>query len=80
MVSDLLDKKKILMREKYNLSKKIELLNEEIKKITFEIAHVCKKNNNGHMWLSVREGGQYGEKFTFCKLCKIKLDEKTFYE
>jgi len=52
------------------------------KKLEFEKKAIIKKQciKNGHKWVTEREKGPYGEKFTFCKLCKIKLYGNSFYE
>ena len=80
MFDEILNKKNELVREKYELIKKLKLIEEEITSKKNDIAKLCKTINNGHKWITVRENGLYGEKFTFCKFCKINLYGNSFYE
>ena len=79
MFDELLNKKKELIKEKYDLIKKLKLKEEEIKNNKNDMAKLCKKINNGHKWITVRENGPYGEKFTYCKICKIDLYQNSFH-
>lgn len=64
------EKQKLLSdKSKYQvIIKKIE---KEILEKEMQIVNVCKKNNNGHKWISESEDGPYGEKYTFCERCRI---------
>ena len=64
------------IRELYNLKK---IYNEKIKNIEYEIDDLinqkyinCEIKNNGHKWITEREEGPYGERFTYCKLCNCE--------
>ena len=79
MINRLFDDKNNLVKEKLNLINKLKLLENDIKNKNYEIANHCKIVNNGHKWITEREGGVYGEKFTYCKICKIDLYQNSFH-
>jgi hypothetical protein len=74
LINKKIDNNKKHINKRINLNKMLELKKKKI------IIKNCFKINKDHKWITVREKGPYGEKFTFCKFCKIKLNEKTFYE
>lgn len=79
MFDDILERKNNLIKERYNLIKKLETLDKDIKNENYNLAKLC-KSRTGHKWISVRESGSYGEKFTYCKFCKIDLYEDSFHD
>ena len=54
-------------------------MEKDINKKNYEIANLCKIENNGHKWITERETGPYGEKITYCKICKIDLYQNSFH-
>ena len=48
---------------------------------TEETLIACKKcieKNGEHEWISEREEGLYGERFTFCKYCRVDIYDNTY--
>lgn len=78
MINRLFNDRNNLVNEKCNLLNKLKLLEKDINNKNYEIANLC-KIQNGHMWITEREGGIYGEKFTYCKICKIDLYQNSFH-
>ena len=70
-INNLRQQRSSLIEKKYEYSKKIKEIETSIKEKSYEIANICKKNNNGHIWISEREDCLYGERYTFCKICEI---------
>tara|TARA_Y100000816_G_C25731673_1_gene385309 strand:+ start:347 stop:562 length:216 start_codon:yes stop_codon:yes gene_type:complete len=62
------EEKKLLEEEKHNLSKQLQYVNEKILNIEFKIIDLCGKTT-GHDFVTEREIGPYGERFTWCRLC-----------
>jgi hypothetical protein len=79
MINGLFIEKNNLIKEKCNLLNKIKLLEKDINKKNYQIANLCKIENNGHKWITQRETGPYGEKITYCKICKIDLYQNSFH-
>jgi hypothetical protein len=76
-------KVKIIEEEIVRNSNIINNLIEINKKLEFKRIEIIKKNciniNNNHKWITKREKGPYGEKYTFCKFCNISIDENKLY-
>ena len=70
-MESLLTKKKILIQTRSQLNKQLDQIREDIIQIQFNISKQCKKDNNSHKWITEREEGPYGERFTFCSECGI---------
>jgi|TARA_B100001093_G_scaffold13511_1_gene12457 hypothetical protein len=79
MINRLFDDKNNLVKEKLNLINKLKLLEKDINNKNYEIANHCKIVNNSHKWITERKGGIYGEKITYCKICKIDLYQNSFH-
>ena len=60
------EKKEKLIKEKYELLKKINIIEKEINDLNQIII-----NNCIHEWKTDREDCLYGEKFTYCTKCGI---------
>lgn len=54
------------IQQKYDYLQKIQFCEEEIEKLNKLIV-----NNCDHEWITERESGQYGERWTFCKKCRL---------
>ena len=63
--------KKYLMDKKYEYQIKLNELEVILKNTNNLIIKKCKINNKGHEWITERESGMYGEKFTFCNKCGV---------
>ena len=61
-----LETKNILINEKYELLEKLKNVEIKIKEFDDYIGKQCK-----HEWITEREDGIYGGRFTVCKICKI---------
>lgn len=67
---DNIDKKiSKLNKLKYEYLHKIKEVESEIKNLYHEKYNYCKKVNNGHVFISEKEQGPYGETFHYCKIC-----------
>ena len=65
------NEKQKLLSEKSNYLDIIKQIEKEILEKEKQIANTCKIENGGHKWISEREDGPYGERYTFCERCKI---------
>ena len=76
------DERKLIEKQIIINKNLINKLINNNKKLKFEKKSLIEKQciENGHKWITEREKGPYGEKFTFCKLCKINLYGNSFYE
>lgn len=79
LFNNLLNEKKQLIIDQYDQINKLELIKKNIIKKNYEIANMCKKINNGHIWITEREEGPYGERFTYCKICNIDYNGDYFH-
>ena len=61
-----LEAKNSLINEKYELLEKLKTIEYKIKECDDYIGKQCK-----HEWITEREEGVDGSRFTICKLCKI---------
>ena len=61
-----LEAKNSLINEKYELLEKLKTIENKIKECDDYIGKQC-----NHEWITEREDGIYGDRFTVCKLCKI---------
>jgi SMC interacting uncharacterized protein involved in chromosome segregation len=55
-----------LYDSKNKYEKKINEINSQISRLKKEIVTKC-----NHEWIKVREPGQYGELWTYCKKCRV---------
>tara|TARA_X000000950_G_scaffold265505_1_gene339858 strand:+ start:460 stop:714 length:255 start_codon:yes stop_codon:yes gene_type:complete len=69
--SQLIDENNQLLAEKEKYIQYIRTIDKKIQDNKYKIVEQCKIKNNGHKWISEREEGPYGERFTFCERCKI---------
>ena len=60
---------KELIREKREYIQKIDNLQHSIRLLEEKKSIFC-YSTGGHKWITVREGGLYGETFTYCEKCK----------
>lgn len=56
-----------LYNSKIKYEKKINEINNQISGLKKEIVTKC-----NHEWIKVREPGQYGELWTYCKKCRVE--------
>lgn len=71
-----------------DINQKVKMIEEEINfnnniinniieinnKLEIKRNEIIKNNCIHHKWITEREKGPYGEKFTFCKCCKISVN------
>lgn len=67
------DYKSSLYTEKRDYENRISLINKKLKEANVLISKKCIKINGSHEWISEREPGLYGEKFTYCKKCHVDI-------
>jgi hypothetical protein len=60
---------KELIKEKREYIQKIDYLQHSIRALEEKKAFFC-HSMGGHKWVTEREGGLYGESFTYCEICK----------
>jgi hypothetical protein len=60
------NEKNELVKEKYDLLKKLKIIEKRIKELDITIINNCE-----HEWIREREEGIYGETFTKCIKCNI---------
>lgn len=60
---------KTLIREKHEYIQKIDTLQHSIRLLEEKKSFFC-HSTGGHKWVTEREGGLYGETFTYCEKCK----------
>ena len=60
---------KELIHEKHEYLQKIETLQHSIRLLEEKKSFFC-YSTGGHKWVTEREGGLYGETFTYCEKCK----------
>ena len=80
LFNKLIIEKKQLIYDKYDYIKKLDLIDKNIINKKYEIANMCKKINNGHIWITERDEGPYGERFTYCKICNIDYNGDFFHD
>ena len=73
------NKIKKLYNEKQECKLKIKLLDREVIKTQYKLSDLCLKNNGKHEWVTEIEDGPYGERFTYCKKCKIDIRGDYFH-
>lgn len=61
-----------LYKVKNEYEKKIMDIKKEIELLQYRIYRNCELKNNGHKWVTEREAGPYGERFTYCKFCNYE--------
>ena len=70
-IEDLKNQQNLLIQQKYEYVEKIKEIEKNIKQKGYEIANTCKNKDDGHKWISEREEGPYGERFTYCEKCRV---------
>ena len=60
---------KELIKEKHEYIQKIDNLQHSIRLLEEKKSIFC-YSMGGHKWITEREGGLYGETFTYCEKCK----------
>ena len=55
-----------LYKKKYDLIKELKIIEEKINILEKERISKC-----DHKWVTEREPGVYGEKYTYCEHCKV---------
>ena len=70
-------KKKVLDEQSYCYNR-ISILKDHIKDINRLISKKCIEKNGEHEWISEREEGLYGERYTFCKHCRVDIYDNTY--
>jgi len=60
---------KELIKEKREYIQKIDNLQHTIRMLEEKKTFFC-HSMGGHTWVTEREGGIYGESFTYCEICK----------
>lgn len=68
---DLEDHKSQLYKLKAQYERKCKEIEELITLTNSYIAKKCEEENGGHKWITEREDCMYGERFTFCKDCRV---------
>ena len=58
------ERKKALVLEKHELQKRLKQI-----ELTLEDLQITIENNCKHEWITKREEGIYGERYTICKNC-----------
>ena len=75
---DLDEYKLSLYEQKRYLQDKISIINSKLKEANTLISKKCEKINGSHEWISEREEGMYGERFTFCKHCRVDIYDRQY--
>jgi len=75
---DLKKYKDYLYQTEYYHNDQIKKIKKLIKETNIKMALKCKEDNGDHEWISERENCMYGERFTFCKNCKIDAYDNTY--
>ena len=60
------ERKKELVSEKYKLQNRLKQIELTLKDLEITIVNNCK-----HEWITKREDGMYGERYTLCKNCGV---------
>lgn len=78
-MNNIKEKKIQLLKLKENYFNLIKEIDIQIKEKDLELSRECIRVNKEHVWVSEREGGIYGEKYTFCKECRIDYYRNSFH-
>lgn len=70
MIEDEIIKNNNIINNIIEINNKLEIKKNEI----------IKNNCINHKWITEREKGPYGEKFTFCKYCKISINQEKLHD
>ena len=70
--SELLTIRKDLYHELSLHRKKIEKIEEELKKNKEELSNCCITFYGSHLWKNEDEDGMYGERFVVCQRCGVE--------
>ncbi len=57
---------KELIKLKYEYQDKLNNIEKEISKLETDKINICR-----HEWITEREDGMYGERFTYCRRCGV---------
>ena len=57
---------KELIKLKYEYQNKLNNIEKVIRKLETDKINICR-----HEWVTEREYGMYGERYTYCKFCRI---------
>ena len=63
----------------YSGLQRIFFYKKEIKNTKYKISKICLDENKEHDWITERDEGPYGERFTYCKKCKIDIHGDYFH-
>lgn len=75
-----LDKlKSTLYQQKKYHENQISIINSKLIETNLLISKKCKKINGSHKWITEREEGIYGEKFRYCKNCRVDIYDNNFF-
>ena len=75
---DLDDYKSSLYAQKRYHQDKLSMIDAKLKESNILISKKCEKINGSHEWISEREEGIYGERFTFCKHCRVDIYDRHY--
>ena len=62
--------KEELLNEKQLYLNELNVIEEKIKNIEYNITKYC--GENGHIWVKEVENTMYGETFTYCERCSLE--------
>lgn len=63
------ERRESLQKLRVEVLKRLESVEDDIKKTNDNINKFCEKSNNGHVMIREVEPGMYGETFYVCKHC-----------
>lgn len=66
MDNNLTKKRELLIKKQIETEKILQNIKQQILNTNYEISNKCI-----HKWITEREDGPYGERFTFCEKCRI---------
>lgn len=76
---DLEEYKDSLFRNKRYHENEVSIINNKIKEANYLIAKKCLKVNGSHEWVSERENCMYGQRYTFCKKCRVDYYNNEYF-
>ena len=62
-----------LIHERSEYYRRIKELDAKIKFAEEQVYEECLKEHGGHVWVSEREAGPYGQRYRYCKHCRIEI-------
>ena len=75
---DLSKYKKYLFETEHYHDQQIKKIKQLIKETNIKIALKCEEENGKHDWITEREDCMYGERFTFCRNCKVDIYDRSY--